>query len=100
MQPAARLSAAIEILDDILDGSAAEKALTNWARHSRFAGSKDRAAVRDYVFSALRNKRSYAELGGAQTGRGIVLGLLRSQGIAPGYQSHRQDDAEAATGCD
>jgi len=80
MQPAARLSAAIEILDDILDGSAAEKALTNWARRSRFAGSKDRAAVRDHVFDALRCKRSYADLGGAETGRGIVLGLLRAQG--------------------
>jgi len=80
MQPAARLSAAIEILDDILDGQAAEKALTNWARRSRFAGSKDRAAVRDHVFDALRCKRSFAELGGAQTGRGIVLGLMRAQG--------------------
>lgn len=82
MQPAARLSAAIEILDDILDGSAAEKALTNWARHSRFAGSKDRAAVRDHVFEALRCKRSFAALGGAETGRGIVLGLMRAQGGA------------------
>lgn len=80
MQPAARLSAAIEILDDILDDQAAEKALTNWARHSRFAGSKDRAAVRDHVFDALRCKRSFADLGGAETGRGIILGLMRAQG--------------------
>ena len=83
MKPAARLSAAIEILDNILTGDAAEKALTNWARRSRFAGSKDRAAVRDHVFDALRCKRSYAHLGGEKTGRGIVLGLLRAQGIAP-----------------
>ena len=83
MTPAARLSAAIEILDHILDGDAAEKALTNWARGSRYAGSKDRAAVRDHVFSALRCKRSFAALGGAQTGRGIVLGLLRAQGSEP-----------------
>ena len=83
MQPAARLSAAIEILDDILEGQPSEKALTNWARGSRYAGSKDRAAVRDHVFDALRCKRSFAELGGAETGRGIVLGLLRAQGIAP-----------------
>ena len=83
MTPAARLSAAIEILDHILDGDAAEKALTNWARGSRYAGSKDRAAVRDHVFSALRCKRSFMALGGAQTGRGIVLGLLRAQGIKP-----------------
>ncbi|HBQ37190.1 MAG TPA: SAM-dependent methyltransferase [Rhodobacteraceae bacterium] len=83
MTPAARLSAAIEIIDFIQAGGAAEKALTNWARRSRFAGSKDRAAVRDHVFDALRCKRSFACLGGAQTGRGIILGLLRSQGIDP-----------------
>ncbi len=41
MMPAARVAAAAEILDTILDGSAAEQALTGWARHSRFAGSKD-----------------------------------------------------------
>lgn len=81
MTPAARLSAAIEILDRILDGDAAEKALTNWARGARYAGSKDRAAVRDHVFSALRCKRSFSALGGAQSGRGIVLGLLRAQGV-------------------
>ena len=103
MTPAARLSAAIEIIDDILDDTAAEKALTNWARNSRFAGSKDRAAVRDHVFTALRCKRSFAELGGAQTGRGIVLGLLRSQGIAPadmftgeGHAPTPMDDTETA----
>lgn len=83
MTPAARLSAAIEILDDILDDTAAEKALTNWARHSRFAGSKDRAAVRDHVFTSLRNKRSFECLGGNETGRGIVLGMLRAEGTAP-----------------
>ncbi len=83
MTPAARLSAAIEILDHILDGDAAEKALTNWARGSRYAGSKDRAAVRDHVFGALRCKCSFTALGGAQTGRGIVLGMLRAQGVNP-----------------
>lgn len=83
MQSSARLSAAIEILDHILDGDAAEKALTNWARGSRYAGSKDRAAVRDHVFGALRCKRSFTALGGAQTGRGIVLGQLRAQGVNP-----------------
>ena len=49
MTPAARVSAAITVLDDILDGRTAEKALSDWARGSRFAGSKDRAALRDLV---------------------------------------------------
>ena len=83
MTPAARYGAAIEILDQILDGMPVEKALTSWARRSRFAGSKDRAAIRDHVFEGVRRKRSASALGGAGTGRGIVLGLLRGQGIDP-----------------
>ncbi len=83
MTPAARVQAAIEILDDILSGAPAEKALTGWARRSRFAGSKDRAAIRDHVFDALRCQRSYAARGGALTGRGLMLGGLRSTGQDP-----------------
>ncbi|RYG92228.1 RsmB/NOP family class I SAM-dependent RNA methyltransferase [Loktanella sp. IMCC34160] len=81
MTPAARVSAAIEILDEWLAGTAAEKALTNWARRSRFAGSKDRAAIRDHVFDAIRCRRSFAALGGAETGRGLMIGKVRSEGI-------------------
>ncbi|MFK7937874.1 MAG: RsmB/NOP family class I SAM-dependent RNA methyltransferase [Roseovarius sp.] len=80
MTPGARVQAAIDLLDDILAGAAAEKALTNWARGSRFAGSKDRRAVRDHVYQALRCKRSFAALGGAMTGRGLMLGAARQQG--------------------
>ena len=83
MTPAARLSAAIEVLDRVLAGSPAERALTNWGRASRFAGSGDRAAVRDTVFAALRCRRSFAALGGGETGRGLVLGGLRSAGLDP-----------------
>ncbi|MCC5957919.1 MAG: RsmB/NOP family class I SAM-dependent RNA methyltransferase [Rhodobacteraceae bacterium] len=83
MTPAARLQATIDILDRILAGTPAEQALTGWARSSRYAGSKDRAAIRDHVFDCLRCKRSFAHLGGADTGRGLVLGLLRAQGHAP-----------------
>lgn len=81
MTPAARLQAAIDIIDKIREGSAAEKALTNWARASRFAGSKDRAAVRDHVFDCLRLWRSAAALGGGETGRARMLGVLRHQGL-------------------
>lgn len=80
MTPAARLSAAIALIDRFLAGEAAEKALTSWARASRYAGAGDRAAVRDLVFSALRRLRSQAALGGAMTGRGVVLGGLRAAG--------------------
>ena len=81
MTPQARLSAAIEVLDRILAGAPAEQALTNWGRASRFAGSGDRHAVRDIVYDALRCKRSYAAFGGAETGRGLVLGGLRERDV-------------------
>ncbi|MEM7318937.1 MAG: RsmB/NOP family class I SAM-dependent RNA methyltransferase [Pseudomonadota bacterium] len=83
MTPAARVQAAIDVLDDWLAGTAAEQALTRWARRSRFAGSKDRAAVRDHVFDVLRCHRSCRALGGADTGRGLMLGLLRQTEIDP-----------------
>jgi len=73
MTPSARLSAAIDLLDRILAGDPAERALTRWARSSRFAGSKDRAAVRDTVFDVLRQKRSLGHLAGVMSGRGLVL---------------------------
>ena len=83
MTPGARIQAAIELLDRIEAGDAAEKALTSWGRRSRYAGSGDRAAVRDHVFQALRCYRSYACLGGAQTGRGRMIGALRAAGLDP-----------------
>ncbi|WP_308915077.1 RsmB/NOP family class I SAM-dependent RNA methyltransferase [Jannaschia sp. LMIT008] len=87
MTPAARVQAAIEILGPVLRGEAAERALTRWARASRFAGSGDRAAVRDHVFDALRRLRSAAWAGGlgdadpvAMEARAVMRGLLVGQG--------------------
>lgn len=80
MTPNARYAAAIEILDGYLSGAPLEKTLTNWARRSRFAGSGDRAAIRDIVFDCVRARLSCAALGGAETGRGLVLGHLRMLG--------------------
>lgn len=83
MTPEARIETAALLLDQILAGTPAEKALTGWARRSRFAGSKDRAAIRDHVFEALRCKRSFAALGGALSGRGLMVGLLRAANVDP-----------------
>ena len=80
MLPAARISAAIAVLDRVLAGTPLDPALTNWGRANRYAGSGDRAAIRDLVFDAWRCKRSYAALGGAETGRGLMLGRLRAAG--------------------
>jgi len=81
--PAARAGAAVSILDRVIAGDAAEAALLRWSRASRYAGSGDRAAVRDLVFDSLRRRRSRAALGGADSGRGLVLGGLREAGIDP-----------------
>ena len=103
--PGARVAAAIEVLDAVEDGIPAEQALTRWARQSRFAGSKDRAAVRDHVFDALRLWRSTAALGGGETGRARMIGLLRQQGEAlnalfdgSGHAPAPLDAAEIAAG--
>lgn len=105
MTPAARYAAAIVILDKVLAGEAAEKALTNWARGNRFAGSGDRHALRDIVFDVLRCKRSYGASGGAETGRGLVLGALRAAEIPPdtvftgqGYAPAPLSEEEASAG--
>ena len=83
MTPAARWAAAIEILDRALGEQPVEQALTTWGRRNRFAGSKDRAAIRDHVFDIVRKERSAAWAGGAGTGRGLVLGALRLAGEDP-----------------
>ncbi len=83
MTPAARIAAAIDILDAVISGASAEKSLTTWARQSRFAGSGDRAAIRDHVYDALRCRRSYGWLGGGDRGRALMIGALRAQGVDP-----------------
>lgn len=59
MTPAARLQSAIEILNLIIDaakdnGAAADTILAGWFKTRRFVGSKDRRAIRDLVYSAIR----------------------------------------------
>ncbi|AXI54873.1 SAM-dependent methyltransferase [Sulfitobacter sp. JL08] len=105
MTPSARVAAAVTILDEILNGVPAEQALTSWARRSRFAGSKDRAAIRDHVFDAIRRKLSFAALGGGMSGRGLMIGQVRASGADPetvftgdGYGAPALDDAERAAG--
>lgn len=83
MTPEARVAAAIDLIDLWLGGADAEQALTGWARRNRYAGAKDRAAIRDHVFEAIRCRRSFAALGGAETGRGLMIGALRAAGRDP-----------------
>lgn len=80
MTPAARISAAIEVLAD-LDARRrpAADALKDWGLSHRFAGSKDRAAIASLVYDALRRKASAAWIMGEATPRAVVLGMLRLQ---------------------
>ena len=59
MTPAARVEAAIGLLDRVIasalaKGPPADRILAEWFKANRFAGSKDRRAVRELVFSAIR----------------------------------------------
>ncbi|WP_394727936.1 RsmB/NOP family class I SAM-dependent RNA methyltransferase [Altererythrobacter sp. GH1-8] len=59
MTPAARVQAAIEILDQIIDGAKregapADRLIAAYFKVRRYAGSKDRRAVRELVYSAIR----------------------------------------------
>lgn len=80
MTPAARIQAAVEVLDRILAGAPAEQALIAWARGARYAGSGDRGRVRDHVFDALRCLRSFTALAGAEKpgGRALMIGATRA----------------------
>ena len=98
MTPAARIAAAIPLLDQILAGAPAEKVLTGWGRANRFAGSGDRAALRDLIYLALRRRRSLAALGGADTGRGLMLGALREAGEDPAVMFTGQGHAPPPLG--
>lgn len=83
MTPGARVAAAIDILDDVMSGEPPERVLTRWGRQNRYAGSKDRAAVRDHVFDVLRRRRIVAHLGGGTSGRRLMIGMLKTQGTDP-----------------
>lgn len=59
MTPAARVQAAIEVLDLVIaaargQGAPADRILADWFRTRRFAGSGDRRAVRELVWQAIR----------------------------------------------
>ena len=78
MTPAARLSAAIEIIDTIeAQRVPAAQALKEWGTSHRFAGSGDRAAIAGLVWDVLRRRSSSAWIMENDTGRARVLGMLK-----------------------
>src|SRR3569623_816259 len=78
MTPAARLSAAIVLIDTIeKDRIPAAKALKEWGTAHRFAGSGDRAAIAGLVWDVLRRYASSAWLMDSETPRARLIGMLR-----------------------
>src|SRR5271170_44835 len=74
MTPAARLSAAIELIDTIdTQRVPAAKALKEWGTAHRYAGSGDRAAIAGLVWDVLRRRASSAWLMEDDTPRSRVL---------------------------
>src|SRR6266404_5978664 len=78
MTPAARLSAAIELIETIdAQRVPAAKALKEWGTAHRYAGSGDRAAISGLVWDVLRRRASSAWIMDEDTPRGRVLGMLK-----------------------
>jgi 16S rRNA (cytosine967-C5)-methyltransferase len=79
MTPAARLQAAIEVLDEVIasareDGAPADIIVSRYFKQRRYAGSKDRRAVRELVFRAIRRSGERPE-----SGRRAVIGLTEDE---------------------
>src|SRR3982074_734606 len=78
MTPAARLSAAIELIEAIdAQRVPAAKALKEWGTAHRYAGSGDRAAISGLVWDVLRRRASSAWIMDNDTARARVLGMLK-----------------------
>jgi 16S rRNA (cytosine967-C5)-methyltransferase len=78
MTPAARLSAAIEVIDTIdAQRAPAAQALKEWGTSHRFAGSGDRAAIAGLVWDVLRRRASSAWVMEDDAPRSRVLGMLK-----------------------
>src|SRR6201987_2433814 len=78
MTPAARLSAAIEVIATIeAQRAPAAQALKEWGTAHRFAGSGDRAAIAGLVWDVLRRHASSAFLMDDDSPRARLLGMLK-----------------------
>jgi 16S rRNA (cytosine967-C5)-methyltransferase len=79
MTPAARLSAVIEVLDDLEKRPRPlNDALKDWALSRRFAGSGDRAAIGAMAHDALRRRASARWIMEGTDGRATALGMLKA----------------------
>lgn len=106
MTPQARVQAAIEVLDLVIEaarrgGAPADRIITDWFRTRRFAGSGDRRAVRDLAYAAIRACGEVPESGRAA----LVLLARRDPALAALFDGSRHapqpieaDEPAAAAG--
>ena len=102
MTPQARLQAAIELVDEVIaaargGGAAADTLIARYFKRRRYAGAKDRRAVRELVFRAIRRAGDIPA-----SGRAALLGLedqhAQFDGSAHGPAPIAADEAAAPAG--
>ena len=106
MTPGARVQAAIELLDQVIaaaagDGAPADTLVQRYFKTRRYAGSKDRRAVRELLFRTIRLIAERPD-----SGRAAMLALaerdpevaLLFDGVAHGPALRGEDEAAATTG--
>jgi len=77
MTPGAQYQAAIDLLHSF-DGASGplDRFFADWARSHRFAGSKDRAKIKEIVYAIMRRRAEFAWHMGEETPRALVLAEL------------------------
>ena len=99
MTPAARMQAAIELLDDAIaaardEGPAADALIARYFKTRRYAGSGDRRAVRELVYRAIRRSGEVPA-----SGRAAMLGLAEEEaGLLPLFDGSAHGPAPPAPG--
>jgi 16S rRNA (cytosine967-C5)-methyltransferase len=100
MREPARLQAAIDVLDEVIaaardEGAAADTILARYFAGRRYAGSKDRAAVRNLVFGAIRFAGDRPV-----SGRAALLGFLdaTAPSLLEGFDGSAHAPAPVAAG--
>ena len=80
-----RLSAAIEVLEDVgRRHRPVSEALKAWGLNNRFAGAGDRAAIGNLVYDALRRRASHAYAMVDDSPRALMLSVaVRDWGTSP-----------------
>lgn len=82
MRPAARVQAAIDILEGLnASRLPADRFIRDFFRARRYAGSKDRAAVTERVYDVFRRRASFAWRMGSEAPRALVIASLAQEGL-------------------